>query len=266
MKKTFLFLSFIINLFFLQAQEKEKPLIGISCTFSENEFSSVRKTYTESVLKSGGLPILIPITTSEEDLRLILSQINALILIGGEDIDPSYYKEKPIKQLGDINKVRDTYDFLLIQLACESNLPILGICRGLQAINVFFGGSLYQDIPSQYADNSVNHQQKEPSRIATHTLQLHPNSMLAAVTGKSELHTNTHHHQAIKEIATGFRATAWSSDGIIEAIESNQGLPIWAVQFHPEGQAFEEDPTLLSIFHFLTEQAIAFQQLTNNQQ
>ncbi|NDV66947.1 gamma-glutamyl-gamma-aminobutyrate hydrolase family protein [Bacteroides sp. 224] len=237
------------------ASKEAKPLIGISCSYPDSMFSSVRKTYSESIIKAGGIPLLIPVTVKEDVLTEIISRMDGLILIGGEDICPSYYKEEAIPELGRVNGIRDVYDLLLIRLASERKLPTLGICRGLQAVNVAFGGSLYQDIPSQYPDTTVNHNQKEPSSITTHLIKLQPGSIIATITEKEELITNTHHHQAIKDIAPGFKATAWSTDGIIEAIESTIELPIWAVQFHPEGQAINDDPVMLSFFKFLIKQA-----------
>ncbi|KAA6327512.1 putative glutamine amidotransferase, partial [termite gut metagenome] len=150
----------------------KKPLIGISCSHPE-DYSSVRTTYTESVIKAGGIPILIPVTENEKTLEDIVSLLDGLILTGGEDIHPSYYNEDPAEQLGEVNPVRDRYDMTLIRLATGRNLPVLGICRGEQLINVAFGGTLYQDLPTQYNGISVNHQQEEPSSVATHTVFVH---------------------------------------------------------------------------------------------
>ncbi|KAA6317242.1 putative glutamine amidotransferase, partial [termite gut metagenome] len=139
-----------------------RPLIGISCSYPE-DFSSVRMSYTESVIQSGGIPVLIPVMQDEKVLDAIVSLLDGLILTGGEDIHPNYYNEDPIEQLGTVNAVRDRYDLTLIRLATLRNLPTLGICRGEQLINVAFGGTLYQDLPTQYKDTSIEHQQEEPS-------------------------------------------------------------------------------------------------------
>lgn len=232
-----------------------KPVIGISCSYPGSDYSSVRKTYTESVIRAGGLPILIPVTGDKEVLAGILSYIDALILTGGEDVHPHYYNEEPIEELGEVNDTRDVYDLALIQLAAERGLPLFGICRGEQLINVAFGGSLYQDIPTQHTDTTVNHNQKAPSRIPTHYVTLLPASLIATITGQNELVTNTHHHQAVKQVAPGFRVTAWACDSIPEAIEATNGRPIWGVQFHPEGQAMEGDTIMSSIFRFIVKEA-----------
>lgn len=257
MRSLLFFFFCICTLFPAVAQELFRPLIGISCSYPDSMFMSVRKTYTESVIKAGGIPILIPVTESEDVLRKIVCRLDALILSGGEDICPSYYNEEPIEELGNVNGVRDVYDLLLVKLAEEYALPTLGICRGLQVINVAYGGSLYQDIPAQYPDTTVRHQQKEKSNIATHLVKLIPGSKIAAMMEHPELMTNTHHHQAIKDVAPGFWVTAHTLDGIPEAIEAIDGRPIYGVQFHPEGQAIEDDEVMLSLFRFLVKQTLS---------
>ncbi len=236
----------------LCAQEV-KPLIGISCSHPD-DFSSVRRSYTESVLLAGGLPVLIPITEDEEALDDILARIDALILTGGDDVHPSYYGEEPIEQLGAVDDVRDVYDLALIRLAADRGLPMLGICRGEQLINVAFGGTLYQDIPSQHSDTTVHHNQADPSSIPTHTVTVLPGSEVARITGQTELFTNSHHHQAVKQVAPDFRVTAWAADSIPEAIEATDGRPIWGVQFHPEALTVAGDTLMERFFLFIAEQ------------
>ena len=172
------------------ASHRQRPLIGISCSHP-NDYSTARMTYTESVIQAGGTPMLIPITTDSTVLADIVSRLDAIILIGGADIHPSYYNEEPIEQLGEVDSLRDVYDIALIRLAAQRNVPMLGICRGEQLINVAFGGTLYQDIPAQYPDTTVRHNQKEPSSVPTHTVHLLQGSTIAQITGQTELFTNT---------------------------------------------------------------------------
>lgn len=193
------------------------PLIGISCSHPGRS-SSTQMTYTESIIQAGGTPILIPITTDSLVLTDIANRLDGIILIGGGDIHPSYFNESPIEQLGEVDSLRDVYDMTLIRLAAQRNIPMFGICRGEQLINVAFGGTLYQDIPTQHPDTTVCHQQQEPSSIPTHTVHLTPGSAMASITGQTQLFTNTHHHQAVKQVAPGFSVTGWSSDSIPEAI------------------------------------------------
>ncbi|NDV58653.1 gamma-glutamyl-gamma-aminobutyrate hydrolase family protein [Bacteroides sp. 519] len=245
----------------------QKPIIGISCSYPNSANSSVRNTYVHAVINAGGIPVLVPVIDNVELLEEILTQLDALILTGGEDIHPSYYNEEPIPELGNVNNVRDVYDIALIKLAAKRNLPLLGICRGEQLINVAFGGSLYQDIPAQHADTTVNHNQAEPSKIPTHYVTILPGSVIASITGEEELVTNTHHHQAVKQIAPGFRVSAWACDSIPEAIETVDGRPIWGVQFHPEGPAMEGDSIMSRFFNFIVEQAsiYRFKETLNSQ-
>lgn len=199
--------------------------------------------------------MLIPITTDSAVLADIVNRLDGIILIGGADIHPSYYNEEPIEQLGEVDSLRDVYDIALIRLVARRKVPMLGICRGEQLINVAFGGTLYQDIPAQHPDTTVRHNQEEPSSVPTHTVNLLPGSVMEQITGRTQLFTNTHHHQAVKDVAPGFRITAWATDSIPEAIESTDGRPIWGVQFHPEALTVAGDTIAARLFRFLVDRA-----------
>lgn len=242
-----------------QRTYKNRPLIGVSCSHPD-DYSSVRMTYTESVIQAGGTPMLIPITTDSLVLTDIINRLDGIMLIGGGDIHPSYYNESPIEQSGKADSLRDIYDIALIRMAANRNIPMLGICRGEQLINVAFGGTLYQDIPSQHPDTTVRHDQGEPSRVPTHVVNLLPESAIAQITGQTQLFTNSHHHQAVKQVAPGFKITAWATDSIPEAIESTCEYPIWGVQFHPEGLTVAGNSTFAKFFHFLVQKANTYHQ------
>ena len=199
--------------------------------------------------------MLIPVTADTVVLRDVMKRLDGIILIGGGDIHPSYYKEEPIEQMGEVDPLRDEYDIALIRMAHNFNVPMLGICRGEQLINVAFGGSLYQDIPTQHPDTSICHQQEAPSNVATHEINILPDSELASIVDTTKLMTNSHHHQAVKQVAPGFRIVAWSTDSIPEAIESAEEYPIWGVQFHPETRTVAGDATSARFFRFLVEKA-----------
>lgn len=237
----------------------ERPLIGISCSHPDRR-SAVNLTYTESVIQAGGVPMMIPVTKDSLVLRDIMKRLDGIILTGGEDIHPSYYHEEPIPQLGRVDSLRDVYDICLIRLAHDFNVPMLGICRGEQLINVAFGGTLYQDIPSQYPQKELQHQQKEHSTKGTHLVHFEPGSQLAAIMGRNEWLTNSHHHQAIKDIAPSLKVTARTSDGIVEGFESCEEYPVWGVQFHPEALAMGGDTTAHGIIRFLIEKGKIFKQ------
>ena len=134
-----------------------KPLIGISLGWSETK-NSVNNTYVNSVLMNGGVPYLIPVTDNVEVLRQIVAQLDGIIFTGGEDFAPAYFGEEEHEHLGEVNVTRDTYDLTLFKLASDRNIPTLGICRGLQLINVGMGGTLYQDLPSE-KPSDINHRQ-----------------------------------------------------------------------------------------------------------
>lgn len=250
--------SLMLPLSARNSAQEAGPVIGISCSHPGGTSSSAGRTYTESVLNAGGLPVLIPVMENEKALEDILSMVDALILTGGGDIHPCYFNEDPIPELGDVDDVRDSYDLALVRLAAAKGIPLLGICRGEQIINVALGGTLYQDIPTQHNDTTVNHQQALSSKYPTHYVTVLPESVLAEITGETEFATNTHHHQAVKDVAPGFRVTAWACDSIPEAIEATDGRPIWGVQFHPEGQAMYEDTVMTRFFDFLIGQASAY--------
>jgi gamma-glutamyl-gamma-aminobutyrate hydrolase PuuD len=210
-------------------------------------------TYSNSVIKAGGIPVLIPITTDSLVLRDILTRVDGLLLIGGGDIHPSYYGEAPIPELGEVDELRDVYDITLIRVAHDMNIPMFGVCRGEQLMNVALGGSLYQDIPSQHPDTTVKHRQRVDGTVATHLVKFEEGSILREVIGQSELMTNSFHHQAVKKVAPGFRVSAWASDSIPEAIESTEGKPMWGVQFHPEYQTDNGDEISARFFYFFIE-------------
>lgn len=142
-----------------------KPLIGISQGYSEKK-NSVNTAYVNSVLMNGGVPYIIPVTDDVEVLRQIVAQLDGIVFTGGEDFAPAYYGAEEHEKLGEVNVPRDTYDLTLFKLAKDRNVPILGICRGLQLINVAMGGTLYQDLPSE-KPSDINHRQEEEGTVAT---------------------------------------------------------------------------------------------------
>ena len=235
----------------------ERPMIGISCGKTDNQ-AKLNLQYSNAVIKAGGTPVLIPVTTDSLALRGILHKLDGIILSGGEDVDPARYEEMPHPKLGSVNSVRDTCDFLLAHMAHNLNIPMLGICRGEQLINVAFGGSLYQDIPSQCPQWKLSHRARAKGDEARHVVNFAPDSQLAAIFGTTELQTNSYHHQAVKDPAKGFRVVAWAADGTPEAIESVHDYPIWGVQFHPEKMVAQGDKVALRIFEFFVRKADTF--------
>lgn len=235
----------------------KKPIIGISLGYSPKK-NSVNTAYVESVLKNGGIPYLIPVTDNVETLHQIITMLDGLVMTGGEDIAPSYYDSEPHAKLEEVNPERDLYDLTLLKLAMDRNIPILGICRGLQLINVAMGGTLYQDIPSEFP-STIDHRLKDSEELPKHPISIIPNSQINKIFDTTEMVVNSNHHQGIKQVASGLKVTAWSSDKLPEVIEAYPIRPILAVQFHPEIPAAKGDEQMALLFRFLVKKAETFQ-------
>ncbi|HIB1912188.1 TPA: gamma-glutamyl-gamma-aminobutyrate hydrolase family protein [Enterococcus faecium] len=219
----------------------KNPIIGISGSiivdregmFPGYKRSFVNEDYISSVLKNGGIPVVIPVNQEEKVIEQQVEQIDGLILTGGYDISPEKYHEEPLQKLGDTLLERDNFDFLLLKKAKEKNLPILGICRGSQLINVYHGGSLYQDL-SYRKENTLKHWQGHDPDKVTHTVDIDKNSKIYEILRCSEIQVNSFHHQLIKDVPNNFMISARAKDGVVEAIEAtNYGFLI-GIQWHPE--------------------------------
>ncbi|HZG14335.1 MAG TPA: gamma-glutamyl-gamma-aminobutyrate hydrolase family protein [Candidatus Bathyarchaeia archaeon] len=225
-----------------------RPVIGIACSkmfFAGNnldQFFYVSQAYAEGIARSGGIPYLLPLLSSEgAPYAEMVEKLDGIILTGGEDPAPHLYGEQPLPGLGEVVYERDLAEITLIQLAVERKKPILGICRGMQILNVALGGTLYQDIPSQIT-GAYQHAQRGSRQYGAHTIRLEP-GFVAEALQKTEVLVNSSHHQSVKDAAPGFRVTARSGDGVIEAIESENRLFI-GVQWHPERMWMHDDSML----------------------
>ena len=234
-----------------------KPLIGISLGYSSTK-NSVNNTYVNSILMNGGVPYLIPVTDDVEVLRQVVAQLDGIVFTGGEDFAPAYFGEEEHEHLGEVNVNRDTYDLTLFKLASDRNIPTLGICRGLQLINVGMGGTLYQDLPSQ-KPSDINHRQQEVGTVATHSVSVVEGSLMHQILGEKEIQVNTFHHQAIKKLAPGLKIVGWANDSVPEMIEAYPNRQILGTQFHPEIFTANGDKLLGKLFQFLIGKAETFQ-------
>lgn len=216
---------------------KKEPFIGITCDINLPKHRkqtlgfelACDHRYPDLVKAAGGYPVLLPITNQENIIRKYLEQVDGLVIVGGDDVDPALYGEKRKRGTGLIFKPRMEFEQKLYQEVKRLNLPILGICYGMQLINVLEGGTLFQDIRRD-AKSKLSHRKKSHPY---HRIAISPDSRLRKVIGQSVTVVHSDHHQAISRVAPGFKPVAFAPDGVIEAIE-NRSRKILAVQWHPE--------------------------------
>ncbi|UTC74774.1 gamma-glutamyl-gamma-aminobutyrate hydrolase family protein [Treponema sp. OMZ 792] len=230
----------------------KKPIIGItgSCLYepSAGLFAGYERMYTNTdyvnaVLAAGGVPLMLPIINDEEAVRQQIENLSGIIIMGGYDVEPHFFNEEPLSCLGEILPKRDIYELKLIKAARALKKPILGICRGMQLLNVAFGGSLYQDLSLIKRNIQIKHDQDTRPQERTHSIKIEDNSVMQKVFGKEDM-VNSYHHQAVKTLAKDFKITAYAPDGIVEAIEYTGDCFIMGVQFHPEMTAAVHKPSL----------------------
>lgn len=243
--------------------KKEKlqpPRIGISSNRKDG-LSCIAETYVQSVVKAGGAPVLIPVITDMEALTVIVSGLDGLLMSGGGDINPLYVGEEPVPQLQDVDTFRDEFDLILLRLATNRQLPVMGICRGHQLINVAFSGSVYQDIHSQHEATLFKHSQTMPREQASHSVRITDTSsrLFDILKKEPDIFVNSFHHQAVKDIAPEFKETAVAPDGINEAMEHPE-KEIFSVQWHPEAMAANDDELMLELFRHHVETARLFKE------
>jgi len=236
-----------------------KPIIGITTSYSNNLYQ-VRYTYIESVKQAGGIPLILPLAENAEQAREILATVDGMILSGGADVQPLVYGEEPERGLGGVDPIRDRSEFLYIEASKESKIPVLGICRGHQILNVAYGGTLYQDIPSSIK-GAIKHGQSMPGNYPSHSIFVDKDSRLHGLIGTDSTTVNSFHHQSVKDVAPGFKVVARAKDGVVEAMEAIPTYNIMSVQFHPEYfVADNKDPMWVKLFADLVERAKAYKQ------
>jgi len=229
----------------------ERPLIGITGNYGDLT-CKLAEGYYDSVIKAGGVPIIIPPTADTDVIINTLENISGLILSGGSDFDPRYAGEEKDPKLGEINEKRDLPELFITRLAYNRQIPILGICRGIQTLAMALDGKVKQDITDI---TTINHSQSEERSVATHQVCIEKDSILYELYQKEKLSVNSLHHQAVCDCGERFRVTAKSDDGIIEAMESREFKSIIGVQWHPECLADG-----LPIFKWLIQEANLFHQ------
>lgn len=241
--------------------QTKSPIIGITSMLHSIESgcflgykrAAVGQRYVDAIHAAGGIPLILPIVEGKESIAQQLEVIDGLLFSGGDDISPLFYNDEPQQGLGPTCPERDRYEIHLFQMARHTNKPILGICRGLQLMNVAMGGTLYQDIPSTIPSPLI-HQQQTKADEATHAVNLISETKLHRIMDGNALETNSFHHQAIKGLATGLVPNAYSSDGLIEGIEGKEESYLLGVQWHPE-YMFSKDPKMLKLFQTFVDAA-----------
>ena len=215
------------------------PMIGVTSSIESDERRQyINRNYMNRLLKAGAIPVLLSMDMDSAQIALCLSRLDGLMLSGGNDIDPMIFGESPASGLGQVSPKRDKLEMKLIKDAYRRDMPIFAICRGVQSLNVALGGTLYQDLPTQYvspaSQPAILHSQTAPERYASHTIALEIGSPLHAIFGMDTIGVNSFHHQAIKDLAPSLTVCARASDGVIEAVYDAGKAFVYGVQWHPE--------------------------------
>ena len=208
-------------------------LIGIVPSWAEEKKIAVNQDYVEAVLRAGGTPVLFPMTDDREQIHRLLDQTDGLLLTGGQDIDPQEYGESKQTYCGDCSSYRDAMEFSLSREALARRIPILAICRGIQVLSCVLGGSLYQDLASQFG-TQLSHPRYDMAGDPVHEVEVMPDTLLSSIVGAGPLRVNSRHHQGIKALGKNLRINAKAPDGLIEGIELPDHPFVLGVQWHPE--------------------------------
>ncbi|WP_422485576.1 gamma-glutamyl-gamma-aminobutyrate hydrolase family protein [Gudongella sp. DL1XJH-153] len=232
----------------------KKPVIGITCiqaNIKGKMVNTLNDFYFQAVVRAGGVPLIIPSVTDEDTIAEFAKNLDGVIFTGGHDIWPLRFGEEPIKQVVEITHERDDMEMKLFQKAYESGLPILGICRGIQLVNIALGGTLYQDIYSQVLNVGGHSFDYDPTGVY-HSIEIVDGTIMKEIYKEEMIQVNSLHHQAIKNLGKDLRITSKAHDGIIESIESTNDRFVLAVQYHPEAIA-EKHPVHQEIFNYFIE-------------
>lgn len=221
----------------MKKEKSDMPVfIAIAANTEQNKdgrsITSVPVTYSRCIQQVNAVPVILPPAEDEQTAALMLSRVDGLVLPGGMDMDARFFNQQMHPACRASGLELDTFQITLVNLAVERKMPILGICRGAQVVNVALGGSLVQDIPSRMPDSQIDHRQQVLSYDTDHDVRFDPGSRLYGLFGES-IRINSRHHQSIDAPGRGIRITAWAPDGVVEGAE-HESLPIDLVQWHPE--------------------------------
>jgi putative glutamine amidotransferase len=213
----------------------ERPVIGVIPLWDEEKDSVwMLPGYMQGIEEAGAVPVILHLTVSENVLKKTVGICDGFLFTGGHDVNPKLYGQEKTVHCGEICDERDRMEAYIFQEAVlKQNKPTLGICRGIQLFNILLGGSLYQDIPTEFS-NSINHVKGPPYDVPAHSVRILPKSPLYELIGKERIEVNSYHHQGINRIAQGLEIMALADDGLVEAVYMPDRPYVWAVQWHPE--------------------------------
>ncbi|MCG7381936.1 gamma-glutamyl-gamma-aminobutyrate hydrolase family protein [Paenibacillus sp. ACRRY] len=214
----------------------KKPMIGVLPLYDSNKNSYwMLPDYMKAIEGAGGIPIMLPLTTNLEIITTLANEFDGFLFTGGHDLNPELYHENVEDTCGELCIERDMMESLLFQKVIDLDKPAFGICRGLQLFNVILGGSLYQDIPTQFTvSNTVNHKQTPPYTNLVHDVHIEKNNLLHDIVRADTIKVNSYHHQGIKMLSDKLIAVAIAEDGLVESVIMPNHKFVLAVQWHPE--------------------------------
>lgn len=238
-----------------------KPVIAITAdvrvadseVINERRDDFAPRGAVDAVLAAGGLPIVLPYTAPELSEELV-NMFDGLLIPGGPDVDPTFFGEEPIPEIGRTYYKRDAFEIALVKATMAAKKPIFGICRGIQVINIAMGGTVFQDLGVQDPSCRIRHAQAAPGEFPTHHVVIEPHSYVRSILKTDRSYVNSRHHQAVRKVAVGLTVSAQSDDQVIEAVESTQNSEIVAVQWHPENM-WQEFPDQLEFFKDLVKRS-----------
>ena len=212
----------------------DHPLIGVVPLIDHQRDSLwMLPGYLNGIIRAGGVPVMLPLTIEPDVLYRAMDVCSGFLLTGGQDVSPQLYGENLLPQCGEVSPERDAMETMLLNKALESDKAVLGICRGIQFLNVYCGGTLWQDLPTQRPTDTEHHM-SPPYDRTVHRVSIIPDTMLHQILGCTEFNVNSYHHQAIKALGGGLLAAAVSEDELIEGVVMPEHHFVCAVQWHPE--------------------------------
>lgn len=228
-----------------------KPVIGVIPLFDYNKNSYwMLPGYFGGIIEAGGLPVMLPLTSDSADIEQITSMCDGFLFTGGQDVDPKLYSARKTGACGECSPERDFMEEKLLKRAMEADKPILGICRGIQFINAALGGTLLQDIPSQFSD-TITHCQKPPYDVPIHEVNIRADSPLYDLLKADTIPVNSYHHQGVRALSPELLPMAEAPDGLIEAVYAPNKKFLWAVQWHPEFSYLKDGNSCLIFKEFV---------------